>query len=273
MKRLLLFAVLLALLAGCEKDNTTTSDPTPTPTPTPVVPEGEKCKASDYKTVKIGTQTWMAENYRCSKYDTESNAYNGDWLNDHRLTSSATMTGAPYYTNATDKSKWNNDSKTVYGVNLSDDQVDNLGYLYSWAAAVGVKNGYTSGKRSLPYQGICPNGWHVPTKDELQTLYDYIYKAQGLTSNQVGKYLKTTSGWYNDGNGKDTYGFAALPAGSAEDGVVRNVGYNIGLWTNTPDEIESSIACSFGINCNYDYFSTFAASSKDDLKSVRCLKD
>jgi len=285
MKRLLLCAFLLAVLAGCSNNEPTptpTPEPTPTPTPTPEptpTPTGEKCKASDYATVKIGTQTWMAENYRCSKYDTQSEAYNASWLTNSALPTSAKMMYAPVYINATDKSNWNSDSKTKYSAKLSDTQIEKLGYLYNYAAAIGAENGYTYGTKSFVRQGICPNGWHVPTKDELNTLYNYIYKAQSLTSNQVGKYLKTTSGWYDDNNpskypqGLDSYGFAALPAGNAEDGSVKNVGSYTSFWSTASDETEAREAYCRGLSYSNDYFYEYSNSDKDLGKSVRCLKN
>ncbi|MCQ2336132.1 MAG: hypothetical protein MJ010_02995, partial [Paludibacteraceae bacterium] len=231
-----------------------------------------------YPVVKIGEQYWMAENYRCSKYDTESEAYNASWLTDNTIPTSAIIyTYTPYYTDASDKSKWDSYSKR-YGVNLTDAQVAKLGYLYNWAAAVGVADGWEqtsafSGNR----QGICPNGWHVPSRAEWQTLYDYIYSAQKLTSNEVGKYLKTTSGWYSGDSdykpGLDTYGFAALPAGFAALGSgVYYVGYGTDFWSATPDE-------SYGSDAYYrtlDYFNDYLFErnyNKYYGQSVRCLRN
>lgn len=293
-----LFVVLICLsiaLASCNKkeEPSPTPDPDPKPSPTPdpdpdpdpdpkpdPTPAGEKCKASDYTTVKIGTQTWMAENYRCSKYDTESEAYNASWLTNHTLPTSASMMYAPFYVNATDKSKWDNDSKTKYSVKLTDAQIDQLGYLYNWAAAVGAENGYTYGTKSFARQGICPNGWHVPTKEEYQTLYDYIYKAKSLKANQVGKYLKTTSGWYDNNNseqypqGLDTYNFAGLPAGYAETGgSVKYVGSTTSFWTTAPDDTEAREAYCYGLSYSNEYFYQYKGSDKDQAKSVRCLKN
>jgi len=237
-------------------------------TPTPV---GEKCKASDYAQVTIGTQTWMAENYRCSKYDTESEAYNAKWLTNNTIPASNDAVYTPYYTDASDKSKW---YSTEYAGNLTDAQVAKLGYLYNWAAAVGVEDGYDYG--TTPFtgtrQGICPNGWHVPTKAEWQTLYDFIYKAQSLTSNQVGKYLKTTSGWYSNGNGTDTYGFAAMPAGYAYGSSVYYVGYGALFWTATPDESNSYGAYYRNIGYGNDYLDSYY-DSKFCGRSVRCLRN
>ncbi|MCQ2336608.1 MAG: hypothetical protein MJ010_05465 [Paludibacteraceae bacterium] len=280
MKTLKFISIALAgallVLSACKKDSG--NEPSPTPGPTPTEQVTDACGIT-YPVVKIGEQYWMAENYRCSKYDTESEAYNASWLTDNTIPTSAIIyTYTPYYTDASDKSKWDSYSKR-YGVNLTDAQVAKLGYLYNWAAAVGVADGWEqtsafSGNR----QGICPNGWHVPSRAEWQTLYDYIYSAQKLTSNAVGKYLKTTSGWYDEGKpqtypqGLDTYGFAALPAGYAFGSSVDNVGYDTHFWSATPNESYSSYAYYRTLYYDYDYLNE-GDGSKGHGRSVRCLRN
>lgn len=259
MKKLLLFACLLALLAGCSKKE----EP---------IPANEKCKASDYPQVTIGTQTWMAENYRCSQYDTESEAYK-----DGRKTISTSNDGTygSYYTNSTDKSKW---KSMEYSGNLSNTQIDKIGYGYSWAAAVGLSDGKSqiaafSGNR----QGICPNGWHVPTNAEWQSLYDFIKSEQiFIYFDMVAKHLKSTSGWYSGDSdykpGLDTYGFSALPAGYAYGSSVYHVGFSTDFWTATPSEYVSSLV--------YNRYLIYYEDGLNDThfdkgygQSVRCLKD
>lgn len=236
----------------------------------------EKCKASDYPQVTIGSQVWMAENYHCSMYDTQSEAYNASWLTNNTIPTSESYIYTPYYTDASDKSKWDSYSKQ-YGVNLTEAQIEKLGYLYNWAAAVGVADGQKqtatfSGNR----QGICPNGWHVPSEAEWQTLYDYIYSAQKLTSSAVGKYLKTTSGWYSGDShykpGLDTYGFAALPAGSASGSSVGDVGYITDFCTATPSESSSNYAYGRYLHYRSDNL-VEGYVYKNGGRSVRCLKD
>ncbi|MCQ2361084.1 MAG: hypothetical protein MJ009_06380 [Paludibacteraceae bacterium] len=274
MKTLKLISIALAgallVLSACKKDNG--NEPSPTPGPTPTEHVTDACGIT-YPVVKIGEQYWMAENLKCNKYANKSEAYNASWLTNNTIPTSSSRVYTPYYTDASDKSKWTSYSKE-YGVNLTDAQVKKLGYFYNWAAAVGVADGYEYGTKpfSGKRQGICPNGWHVPSRAEWQTLYDYIYSDQTLTTNTVGKYLKTTSGWYSDGNGLDTYGFAALPAGDADGSSVFTVGDITYFWTATPDETNSNYAYYRDICYNYDNLYDYY-SNKYYGHSVRCLRD
>jgi len=66
----------------------------------------------------------------------------------------------------------------------------------------------------------CPDGWHLPTDDEWKQLEMYVGMSQSEAGNigwrgtsYKGYKLKAISGWYNDGNGTDEYGFFALPGG------------------------------------------------------------
>lgn len=131
-----------------------------------------------YKAVKIGNQTWMAENLN---FEAEkSSCYSEDV-----------------------------DNCTKYG------------RLYSWAVAMdsagiwsdnGKDCGYGKTCSPIyPVRGVCPAGWHLPTQKEFKTL---ITAAGG--NNVAGEMLRSTSGWANDRNGLDSYGFNAVAAGYPE---------------------------------------------------------
>jgi uncharacterized protein (TIGR02145 family) len=131
-----------------------------------------------YRTVQIGTQTWMAENLN---YKVDSS-----WC----------------FSN-------------------SADSCAKYGRLYQWAAVMGLDTSYNDKywRGTLPHQGICPSGWHVPSDAEWSTLVQYVDSATSGTK------LKSTSGWYNSGNGTDTYGFRVLPASYRDsDGSFNIVG-------------------------------------------------
>ncbi len=192
-----------------------------------------------YKTVKIGTQVWMAENLN---YD---------------------------YNTGTAKSYCFGDKEVNCAV---------TGRLYTWAAAIDsvalandADNPQTCGYGktcTLPtvVQGVCPSGWHLPTYDEWQTLF----KAVGGSS-AAGKALKSGSGWYSNGNGTDTYGFSALPAGySSYDGDFDYAGGYAGFWSAS--EIKDGRAYGMYLGY-YDEFASMHDYYKDIGYSVRCLQD
>ena len=146
-----------------------------------------------YKTVKIGTQTWMAENLNYADSNATSILKDNTWCYDNK-----------------------------------DENCAVAGRLYSWFAAVdtialdGIKNKIdcnttpcklTTGR----IRGVCPSGWHLPTETEFETLITNVGDTQF-----EGKLLKSKTGWKNcvecadqlGGNGTDDFGFSALPVGS-----------------------------------------------------------
>lgn len=147
-----------------------------------------------YKTVKIGTQNWMAENLKSEKY-----------------------TDGEEIPNITDSIDWQNQKTPAYSYyhNNKAAYKDKYGALYNGFAM-------TTGK-------ICPKGWHVPTKAEWQTLLDYLaangYNYDGTTiSNKVAVSLAEFENWnYSTGMGcvgnpdykalHNKSGFSARPAG------------------------------------------------------------
>lgn len=136
-----------------------------------------------YNTVTIGTQVWMAENLRATKY------------NDN--------TPVP---NVTDNTKWINLSTPAYCWIRNDIQYkDVYGALYNWFTI-------NTGK-------LCPAGWHVPTDKEFKTLE----LALGITTEEIdltewrgtdqGMQMKSSIGWTEGENGTNSSGFSALPGG------------------------------------------------------------
>ena len=194
-----------------------------------------------YKTVTIGDQVWMAENLN---YETgNSNCYNG-----------------------------------------ADSNCTKYGRLYTWAAAVGKTEeecGYEN-ECNLPsgnIQGVCPEGWHLPSKTEFETLFtavggvqdeDYAYRWNG-----AGTVLKSTSGWNEyegeSGNGTDAFGFSALPAGyRISTGSYYYEGNFAYFWSST--ELGSNNAYYMDVHYRYDT-ANLSSNGKGTGFSVRCLKD
>ena len=120
-----------------------------------------------------------------------------------------------------------------------------------------------------PLRGSCPEGWHLPTAIEFDTLFAAVGGIE-----KAGRVLKATEGWDDDGNGTDAFGFGALPAGYYKEDIgtaIGNLGYGAGFWTaSMHDE-------------SYYAFRMYLVHGADDAGlnfyhrdwplSVRCVKD
>lgn len=276
MNRFITILAMCLMLVACKKGGEPTPgpgpgpDPGPTPTPTPV---GERCMATDYATVTIGAQVWMAENYKCSVYATESEAFQ---MGLKVIPNSESEVYTPYFTDPSNKTNWSPSSQQ-YGIELSSAQVEKLGYHYSWASAAGLSNGTTQSEPFAGHrQGICPNGWHLPTSDEIDNLVGYIEKSLSKGVGTAGRYLKSEKGWYDmDAQyrpGLDTYEFCALPAGESSGSKVLSVGSKSSYWTSTTNTLGAEIADVRSFFYNLDnVISTF--SPKYSAFAVRCVKN
>jgi uncharacterized protein (TIGR02145 family) len=112
---------------------------------------------------------------------------------------------------------------------------------------------------------VCPSGWHLPTNEEWEVLTATVGGKE-----TAGKYLKTVSGWYKNGNGTDTYGFSALPGGTGySDGSFYDVGYDGDWWSASEYKSETYFE-----DIHYDISAKLWLSlDKSSLRSVRCLQD
>ena len=200
-----------------------------------------------YKTVTIGTQTWMAENLNyaylqpTSEEDSSSFCYNDE-----------------------------------------PDSCAKYGRLYLWSAAMDSAGVFGDGGKGCgydvmcsakePVRGICPEGWHLPSDAEWETLFAAVGG-----ENVAGTKLKSKSGWsYNwntnkSGNGADEYGFSVLPAGYRNgDGTYCNAGKDAYFWSSTVYSGHGAYLWRF-------YYDGEDVYSHYDLKyfgfSVRCLRD
>jgi uncharacterized protein (TIGR02145 family) len=126
---------------------------------------------------------------------------------------------------------------------------DKYGRLYDWNTA----------------RTVCPTGWHLPSRDE----WNALVSATGESN--VGKALKSTSGWKNNGNGTDDYGFSALPGGShCYANNFCNVGSHGYWWTVT--EAGSDMAYYRIMSSDNNQVGEFSL-NKGDGNSVRCVAD
>ena len=206
-----------------------------------------------YNTVQIGNQCWMKENLRTTRYA------NG--------------------TNITLVSSGNGSSNTIafryypYGTSSN---VSTYGYLYNWGA---VKGPFSNN------QGVCPNGWHVPSDAEWIQLTDYVSSQSqyvcGGDNTYIANALASTTGWNscsstcmpgNTPSSNNATGFSALPAGGY-NGSYDNIGYAAIFWSSTENnndyakyrQINNCLSVVLGDGLN--------SKPKSNGYSVRCARD
>jgi uncharacterized protein (TIGR02145 family) len=125
---------------------------------------------------------------------------------------------------------------------------EKYGCLYDWSTAMRA----------------CPAGWHLPIDAEWKTL-------ENTVGGSAGKKLKSTSGWNNNGNGTDEYGFSALPGGYGySDGSFYNTGSYGSWWSAT--EYNASNAWYRDMYFNNEIVDRLS-NYKSSLYSVRCVAD
>ena len=210
-----------------------------------------------YNTVQIGLQCWMKENLRTTHYSDGTSIPLG-------TTTSSTTQAFRYYPDA------------------NPAQVSTCGHLYNWSAV--MHGSPSSSANPSGIQGICPTGWHVPSKEEWTQLANYVGSQSEYVCNNyhIAKALAATTGWSSSTNScavgnnvadNNATGFSALPAGYC---TYENLNY-FALSTGT-----RLWSCSSKNSTSCYYFSMSEGSSsvsisydtnKRDGYSVRCLKD
>lgn len=136
------------------------------------------------------------------------------------------------------------------------------GRYYTWTAAMDIDSKWQgatvpAGTIKTPHQGICPEGWHIPTGSEWKSLFSGIgYAAQQAVGNV---------GWKKATNAS---GFSALPVGYYNVGYFNNIGSLAYFWSATENDSNSAYywnllasSVSFG-----NYYKSFGF-------AVRCFKD
>jgi uncharacterized protein (TIGR02145 family) len=216
------------------------------------------------KVVKIGSQIWMQENMNVTSYTDGTNIPVVDDKNNWMALTS-TDKACCWYNN-------NLEFKKIHGV------------LYTWGAAM---NGATSSsKKTSGVQGVCPEGWHLPSLTEWSLLVDYLAN-NGYGCNEgeysVVKSLAIKSGWdtclnqpcsigYNQWSNNSS-GFTARPGGirSYEDGKFYFKGAGTVWYTAT--EFNAYWAYGVAINCCDVLPLKLDEVPFQNGSYVRCLKD
>ena len=224
MKKLILALALTSALFSCKNETTT--------------PNNSGNNTTSYKTVTIGTQTWMAENLKVSKY--------------------SDGTTIP---NITDDTQWRNNTTGAWAY-YNNNAANNAKYgkLYNWYAVSKTTNGN---------KNVCPTGWHVPTDAEWTVLTDYL----GGESIAGGKMKEVGTTSWNDPNADatNTSLFTGLPGGyRSYDGdydIFGSYGY---WWSSTENDTSSAWNRYLDLNSGA---ASRANANKEFGFSVRCLRD
>lgn len=195
-----------------------------------------------YEWVKIGDQVWMAENLA-------------------------------YLPKVNQPLDWSSTAPRFYvydydGDNVSEAKATNnfqtYGVLYNWSAA----------------KIACPDGWHLPSDEEWKELELFL----GMDQNEVdidgydrgeniGVKLKAMSGWFEEGNGTDEYGFSALPGGVRKGGGLYSGLDYLGKWWSSTIDVDINTQTWYRmIDYNDSRIYRFSSVIGAAL-SIRCVKD
>ncbi len=206
-------------------------------------------EGEEYGTVKIGSQCWMTKNMNF-----DNGCYRNQLVPNKR-------NGCGYYIDDNGK------------------EVKEYGLLYQWDAAA----------------SICPDGWRLTTDNDWRILErelgmedlttSFIWRGVWRAAGDVGKKLKSTTGWINSGSGSDDYRFNALPGGfwrprslpePDELGSPMNFGFNEikeeGVWWASSLIKGGSHAAMRGLHSSQAGVKR-SADRKDYAFSVRCALD
>lgn len=211
-----------------------------------------------YPTVVIGEQVWMAKNLAVSRYADGSNVPfipEDEWWDSLRV-----------------------DEKGYCFYNNSSSNLAIYGALYSWEAAVNGQHSLGPGQQHI--QGVCPDGWHLPSDEDWLELETHLgmpveeAQSQGWRGNIGGK-LKSggREHWLIPNEGATNVSrFSALPAGDRfPNGEYFNLYYSTLFWTSTSYDEETAWARGLG------YYVTTMYRGHEDAKnwgfSVRCVRN
>ena len=200
-----------------------------------------------YKTVVIGTQKWMAENLH----------YAGENASEELAANMANEVLCP---------------------SGDEEYCEKAGYVYSWTAAMNISPTYaTRHSSTIPidavHQGICPEGWHVPTQEEWNTLLIFVTPSyQTILDPKQTHSLKALDSWiYNEKDyaPTNTTGFSVLSTGCQYGYNGEDMGQCAAFISTTYSDERYS-----GINFYYWKDDVDIGGRKFDIKaSVRCVEN
>ena len=187
-----------------------------------------------YKTVRMGNQTWMAENLNVTRFRNGDPIMEAQTMDEWREADLAGIPAWCYY-------------------NEDAENAPQLGKLYNWHAVRDAR-------------GLAPTKWHIPNMEEWTRMFNFIGGNQ-----KAGAILKDTTGWHENGNGSSMTGFAAKPSGSRDFSSnfkgVKRFGY---WWVNEEHGAETA----WGIDMGFSYGNiNLFAFRKGNGFAVRCVRD
>jgi len=203
-------------------------------------------EGNEYKTTIIGDYVWMAENLRTTTYNDGS--------------------AIP---NVTENGQWKDLQTGAYSwYNNDESNAKPYGAIYNWHTV-------ETGK-------LCPDGWRVPTDEEWKNLEGTVdsqypvgsdeWDEDGSRGNDAGTMLKDSSGWRDGANGKNAFGFSALPGGFRQDSVgfqeIERLG---GWWTSTESTEANDQSLYRRLNRGSDI--SRGNTYKQNGYSIRCIKN
>lgn len=212
-----------------------------------------------YGTVVIGNQVWMRENLRTTHFA------DGTPIPDHTNDKLASYSKPILY-------------RPLY--NGSHNPPAEYGLLYNWPAVMHGKSPSSANPSGV--QGVCPDGWHVPSTAEWKEMIDYVRDNEEFieSSKCVSKALASTTGWEKKGyvgrnpQNNNSTGFSALPVGwySPEFGNFLKCGEYCGFWTASSGNewalqqvwMDTYLRSPYYAKGTYD---------ESDSYSVRCVMD
>lgn len=239
-----------------------------------------------YDAVKIGKQVWTKTNMRCTHY-----------ADGTAIPKTYVLKSGTYIVSCEDP--------FYYECPISDTR---YGLYYNWQAAT---RGKSSWRNPSGIQGVCPNGWHIPSPAEWKELFDYVGSIDEYICFQdptlICKSLASNEGWpeveyagashvkkligYEQKELNNATGFSILPAG--RNLIDRSVNtdyrgkiashYGIGkkayFWTSGLVDKNSALPINidsqFGAP-NVDFEHVWAWNGKEIINhgmSVRCVRD
>lgn len=202
-----------------------------------------------YNYITFGTQRWMTENLKTTKYNDGTSI---PLVNDDLTWRNLSTPGYCFFNNDVS-------NKNTYGL------------LYNWYTV-------NTGK-------LAPSGWHVPTNNEWSMFEDFLiangYNFDSTTSgNMIAKSLASTSDWVfstyfgtigNDLTKNNTSGFSALPVSyrNGSNGVFNSFGYYAYWWSST--EYSMDLGTFRYLGYSFSDLGSFSNSKKHGI-TIRCVR-